>query len=140
VTDHGFFLNAQAEAGDVCVKPQGKWTGECTRPHDAESGVTGVKEQHFTIIYGDTEHSYESIMGPYLQGAKTVTIEDPYIRLQHQIQNFVRFCETVLRAGTVKKIHLITGYDDNNQLADIAIELPETVFFRFAVGAKRVCK
>jgi hypothetical protein len=23
VTDHGFFLNAQAEAGDVCVKPQG---------------------------------------------------------------------------------------------------------------------
>ncbi|MFU7547878.1 PglZ domain-containing protein, partial [Pseudomonas paraeruginosa] len=25
VTDHGFFLNAQAEAGDVCVKPQGKW-------------------------------------------------------------------------------------------------------------------
>ena len=25
VTDHGFFLNAQAEAGDVCVKPQGNW-------------------------------------------------------------------------------------------------------------------
>ena len=25
VTDHGFFLNAQAEAGDVCVKPQGQW-------------------------------------------------------------------------------------------------------------------
>jgi hypothetical protein len=24
--DHGFFLNAQAEAGDVCAKPQGKWT------------------------------------------------------------------------------------------------------------------
>jgi hypothetical protein len=24
-TDHGFFLNAQAEAGDVCKKPQGNW-------------------------------------------------------------------------------------------------------------------
>jgi hypothetical protein len=24
-TDHGFFLNAQAEAGDVCQKPQGNW-------------------------------------------------------------------------------------------------------------------
>jgi hypothetical protein len=24
-TDHGFFLNAQAEAGDVCAKPQGSW-------------------------------------------------------------------------------------------------------------------
>ena len=25
VTDHGFFLNVQAEAGDVCIKPQGNW-------------------------------------------------------------------------------------------------------------------
>ena len=24
-TDHGFFLNAQAEAGDVCTKPSGDW-------------------------------------------------------------------------------------------------------------------
>ncbi|MCC8985779.1 MAG: BREX system Lon protease-like protein BrxL, partial [Nitrospira sp.] len=46
-----------------------------------------LKEQHFTILYGDTGYSYESIMGPYLQGAKSVVIEDPYIRLQHQIQN-----------------------------------------------------
>lgn len=83
------------------------------------------KEQHFTILYGDTGYSYESILGPYLQGAKSVVIEDPYIRLQHQIQNFVRFCETVLKAGTVKKISLITGYDDKTQLADIAEKLDE---------------
>lgn len=82
-------------------------------------------ERHFTIMYGDVGHSYESIIGPYLQGAKTVVIEDPYIRLQHQIQNFVRFCECVLKAGTVKKINLITGYDDNTQLADIAEKLEE---------------
>lgn len=84
-----------------------------------------LKEQHFTILYGDTGYSYESIMGPYLQGAKTVVIEDPYIRLHHQIQNFVRFCETVLKAGTVKTISLITGYDDKTQLADIAEKLEE---------------
>lgn len=82
-------------------------------------------EQHFTIMYGDVGHSYESIISPYLQGAKTVVIEDPYIRLQHQIQNFVRFCECVLKAGTVKKINLVTGYDDNTQLADIAEKLEE---------------
>ena len=82
-------------------------------------------EKHFTIMYGDVGHSYESIIGPYLRGAKTVVIEDPYIRLQHQIQNFVRFCECVLKAGTVKKINLITGYDDNMQLADIAEKLDE---------------
>lgn len=83
------------------------------------------KEQHFTILYGDTGYSYESILGPYLQGAKSVVIEDPYIRLQHQIQNFVRFCETVLKAGTVKKINLITGYDDKTQVADIAEKVDE---------------
>jgi ATP-dependent Lon protease len=88
--------------------------------------VCELKEQHFTILYGDTGYSYESIMGPYLRGAKTIIIEDPYIRLQHQIQNFVRFCETVLKAGgTVKKINLITGYDDNTQLAEIAEKLEE---------------
>lgn len=84
-----------------------------------------LHEQHFAILYGDTGHSYESIIGPYLQGAKAVIIEDPYIRLQHQIQNFVRFCETALKAGTVKKITLITGYDDKTQLADIAEKLEE---------------
>lgn len=82
-------------------------------------------ERHFTILYGDIGHSYESIIGPYLRGAKTVVIEDPYIRLQHQIQNFVRFCECVLKAGTVKKINLITGYDDKTQLAEIAEKLEE---------------
>lgn len=83
------------------------------------------KEQHFSVLYGDTGYSYESIFGPYLQGAKTIVVEDPYIRMQHQIQNFVRFCETVLKAGTVKKITLITGYDDKTQLADIAEKLDE---------------
>lgn len=82
-------------------------------------------EKHFTIMYGDVGHSYESIIGPYLREAKTIVIEDPYIRHQHQIQNFVRFCECVLKAGTVKKINLITGYDDNTQLADIAEKLEE---------------
>ncbi|TQK04936.1 BREX system Lon protease-like protein BrxL [Herbaspirillum sp. SJZ107] len=84
-----------------------------------------LKEQHFTILYGDTGYSYESILGPYLRGAKSVVIEDPYIRLQHQIQNFVRFCETILKAGSVKKISLITGYDDKTQLVDIAEKLDE---------------
>lgn len=85
----------------------------------------GPKEKHFTILYGDTGHSYESILGPYLRGAKALTIEDPYIRLPHQIQNFVRFCETVTREGSVKSINLVTGYDDKTQLAEIADKMEE---------------
>lgn len=94
-------------------------------PVAASTLSAGPKEQHFTILYGDTGYSYESIMGPYLQGAKAVVIEDPYIRLQHQIQNFVRFCETVLKAGTVKRITLITGHDDKTPLAEMAEKLEE---------------
>lgn len=93
------------------------------------SEITGgpppASEQHFTIMYGDTGHSYESIIGPYLLGAKAVVIEDPYIRLQHQIQNFVRFCETIVKAGSIKKINLVTGYDDNTQLAEIHEKLSD---------------
>ena len=91
----------------------------------APTPPVGLKEQHFTILYGDIGYSYESIMGPYLQGAKAVVIEDPYIRLQHQIQNFVRFCETALKAGTVKRITLITGHDDKTPLAEMAEKLEE---------------
>ncbi|GGC16563.1 ATP-dependent Lon protease [Marivita lacus] len=94
-------------------------------PSETSSSQPRAHEQHFTIMYGDTGHSYESIIGPYLFGAKAVVIEDPYIRLQHQIQNFVRFCETVLKSGTVKKIELVTGYDDRTQLAEIQEKLDD---------------
>lgn len=96
-----------------------------TTPEAVASSLPELCEQHFAILYGDTGHSYESIMGPYLQGATAVVIEDPYIRLQHQLQNFVRFCETILKTPTVKKITLVTGYDDKTQLADIAERLEE---------------
>lgn len=82
-----------------------------------------LKEQHFTIYYGDTGHSYDSIFGAYLQGAKSIVIEDPYIRASHQIQNFVRFCETVVKAETIKHIELISGYDDSTPLAEIQDKL-----------------
>lgn len=90
-----------------------------------DKGEPELREQHFSILYGDTGHSYESILGPYLRGAKSVTIEDPYIRMPHQIQNFVRFCETILRHSVAKKITLITSYDDKTQLADISEKLEE---------------
>ena len=87
------------------------------------SGPSSLREQHFAILYGDTGYSYESIIGPYLRGAKSIVIEDPYIRLPHQIQNFVRFCETLIKAGTVKQITLITGHDDKTPLVDMAEKL-----------------
>ena len=81
--------------------------------------AAGLSEQHFTIRYGDVGHSYDSIIGPYLTGAKEVILEDPYVRLQHQVFNFVRFCEAVVKVGSVKKISLITGYEDESKLGEV---------------------
>jgi ATP-dependent Lon protease len=96
---------------------------EVTEP----SGTSqALEEQHFSIQYGDIGYTYDAIFGNYLAGAKTVTIEDPYIRAPHQIANFVRFCETVVRASpTIGRINLITGYDDKTDLAMVRDKLEE---------------
>ncbi len=82
-----------------------------------------LKEKHFTIFYGDVGYDYETIIGPYLFGAKAVEVEDPYIRLPHQIQNFVRLCEALVKLSAVKRIELTTGYDDDTQKQEIEQKL-----------------
>lgn len=83
------------------------------------------KEQHFTIHYGATGYSYESIISPYLLEAKAVEIEDPYVRVTHQIQNFVRFCEVVVKIPTIRKITLCTSFDDETDKKELADRLAD---------------
>ncbi|NQV48962.1 MAG: BREX system Lon protease-like protein BrxL [Candidatus Marinimicrobia bacterium] len=92
---------------------------------EPEERFPELKEQHFTIHYGATGYSYESIISPYLLGAKSIEIEDPYIRATHQIQNFVRFCEAVVKTPTVKKITLIISYDDDTDMRELADRLDD---------------
>ena len=98
---------------------------EIPQPPVDEPVIEGLKEQHYTIHYGATGYSYESIVGPYLEGAKSIEIEDPYIRVTHQIHNFVRFCEAVTKAPTVRKIRLITSYDDDTDVKKMSENLSE---------------
>ncbi|MCP4407276.1 MAG: ATP-dependent Lon protease, partial [Gammaproteobacteria bacterium] len=84
-----------------------------------EATAQELEEKHFTILYGDTGHTYDSIIGPYLEGAKSVSIEDPYIRATHQVNNFVRFCETLIKQPTIRDINLTTSYDEKTDLADL---------------------
>ena len=82
--------------------------------------TTEMKEKHYTITYDSTGHSYESIILPYLLSAKSVVVEDPYIRATHQVQNFIRFCEAILKQPTIKKIKLITSYGDHTNVQELA--------------------
>ena len=71
-----------------------------------------AQERHYRIHYGATGYSYETIFKDYLSGASELRIEDPYIRQHHQIINFLRFCETVVRLAKPKKITLVTKFDN----------------------------
>lgn len=73
VTDHGFFLNAHAEAGDVCVKPQGRWP---INAHDRMMLGDGTADSHSLVvraekvgIRGDfAQVAFSRSMAPYRAG------------------------------------------------------------------------
>ena len=89
----------QAQADAVVVT-------ESPGANDGNEVKPALTEQHFTISYGDVGYTYDTIIGPYLQSAKEVIVEDPYIRAPHQLANFVRFCESAIKSPTLRKIHL----------------------------------
>lgn len=84
-----------------------------------------LKEQHFKINYGATGYSYESIVLPYLRKAKSIVIEDPYIRAKHQLNNFVRFCEAVIKQPSIDNITLVTSYDESTNTQEMAEALKD---------------
>lgn len=84
-----------------------------------------LPEKHFTIRYGDTGYSYQSMFGAYLQGAKKLVIEDPYIRRDHQIRNFLQLCELAVQVGTIKTIELVTSAEHDAQREDAEKRLDE---------------
>jgi ATP-dependent Lon protease len=84
-----------------------------------------LQEKHFKINYGATGYTYESIINPYLVKAKSIVIEDPYIRAKHQLNNFVRFCEAVLKQPSINKITLVTSYDDQTNIQEMAEALKD---------------
>jgi len=105
--------------------PKEKRNGKQVNQELETSNKIEPGEKHFTIFYGDTGHSYESILGPYLPEAKSIEIEDPYIRAPHQIQNLVRFCEAIVKISNIKRIDLKTGYDDDYQKMEAEQKLGE---------------
>ncbi len=84
-----------------------------------------LQEQHVDIHYNDRGFSYRTLFGDYLKGAKTVSVEDPYIRAPHQIVNFLRFCEVCVEAGGIETVHLVTSteseYHKSEQLQKLQV-------------------
>lgn len=98
----------------------GSPVGQSPEPETRE-----LTEKTFTIRYGDTGCSYRAVFGDYLVGAKKLVVEDPYIRREHQIRNFLQLCELIVEIGTIKSLELVTSTENSDQQADASTKLDE---------------
>lgn len=75
-----------------------------------EQQEAGTFHEKLNITEGSTGYSYRRVFEKYLEGnVQEVVVEDPYIRNIHQIYNFLRFCELLVRKETVRNIKLLTS-------------------------------
>jgi ATP-dependent Lon protease len=76
-----------------------------------------LKEQHLVFQENQRGVSFDALFGPYLAGAKLITITDPYMRMFHQLRNLMDLMETLSKVkGADEKIavHAITVEDGLN--------------------------
>lgn len=83
--------------------------------NSSTTNVIEAIEKHLKIYYGDTGYSYENLFQPYFIGAKTIKLQDPFIRQKHQISNFLKLCELIVKIGDAHRIILVTATDDKEQ-------------------------
>ncbi|KAM4730566.1 MIT domain-containing protein 1 isoform 3-T3 [Anableps anableps] len=97
----------------------------------------GKYHEQIKISEDATGYSYEALFKPYISSALSeVWVEDPYIRHTHQLYNFLRFCEMLLKScSKVKKIHLLTSQDEQ---ADKTQQISALSELRDSLGSQGV--
>lgn len=91
-----------------------------------ERWAAQAKEGHLEFREDQRGVTYAKLFGPYIAGAREITIKDPYIRLPHQIRNFAEFLEMVFnytdRSDEVH-VHLVTKYTEAQYIDEQVDEL-----------------
>lgn len=104
---------------------------EQIKVHVNQMKEDGKYHEQIRIAEDATGYSYEVLFKPYMSSLLTeVWVQDPYIRHIHQLYNFLRFCEMLIKAPCkVKKIHLLTSQDeaDSGQQSSALAELKESL-------------
>ena len=97
-----------------------------------------LKEQHLTFMENQRGISYDELIGPYIKGAKHITITDPYIRLFFQARNIMELLETIVKFKAEEDevvVSLVTVEDEFK--GDLQREYFEQMqSSMFAVGVK----
>lgn len=87
-------------------------TSEIEQIIESRNSNVSPKEKTVSIMFGDTGYSYDNLFKEYLEGATVVDIQEPHITNKYQMNNFLRFCETVAKVGDCKKINLRTKIEE----------------------------
>lgn len=74
-----------------------------------------MREKTIQIAEDDTGYSYKNLFGPYLKGASTIRLADPYIRLEFQIRNLLAFIGIIDTVDGPVGLHLTTSAEDEYQ-------------------------
>jgi ATP-dependent Lon protease len=82
-----------------------------TQRFDPLSPDRSPEEKTLDLTEAQRGISYEKLFLPYLKGAKSIKICDPYIRLQYQIFNLMSFCEILDPSDGPLKLNLVTACD-----------------------------
>lgn len=77
------------------------------------------------IREGQTGISYRRLFEPYLKSAKQVTLVDPFIRLEYQIQNLIAFIELLDGSDQEVDFHLITALNSQETEVELADKLDQ---------------
>lgn len=103
-----------------------------------ERWAAQAKEGHIEFREDQRGVTYAKLFGPYIAGAKEISIKDPYIRKSYQVRNFAEFLETVFnytdRSDEVH-VHLITGYTEAQYIDEQIDELNtlQTIFGQLGI-------
>ena len=90
-------------------------TVQTSAPAGAEPvAPVGPRPGHVTFAENQKGVSFDALFGPWLEGAASITLTDPYIRVFHQMRNLMELLEVVaLRKpdGEDVRFHLVTAPD-----------------------------
>ncbi|WP_339743385.1 BREX system Lon protease-like protein BrxL [uncultured Rubinisphaera sp.] len=83
------------KSGDPSDEPI-ETTAKSTDVSAAMSKPAGSPEEgHVTVKENQRGVDFDTLFGPYVQGASKIVLTDPYIRMFHQARNLMEFIETV---------------------------------------------
>lgn len=93
---------------------QGDSSADSSQPHEKPASDR-PKEGHREVQENQKGITFANLFGQHLMGATEVTVQDPYIRMFHQLRNFSEFLELLIGQKKPEdeiSVRLLTGKDE----------------------------